>query len=168
MPPCHPEDSRYFSCVCGNVNVWLHDASTQACLECRRLHTRGKDGPPKEPDNCQGVGKVMKIAEAVWRAHEEFVRTMYLCGYEHHRHGTLTFINVNPPDAERRELTLKLTEHFIERRQKMPSEDDEPLIDHDLPVNVRITCPFCEGVTFIAEGGRGECCRCGYPLSPED
>lgn len=41
-------------------------------------------------------------------------------------------------------------------------------VENDPPVNVQVECSYCQGVTMVAEGGRGECVGCGAPVSPEN
>lgn len=103
---CHPENSKRFVCACGRADEWLHDVTTQACLGCQMVHARGPDGPKKEPKSCKGIGKRMRFQEAVWRAHEEFVRMMYRCGFKQRRDGRVGM------NATRDGFTVKVTEFF--------------------------------------------------------
>lgn len=112
MTTCHPENSTHFTCVCGKNTEWLVEATTQACPNCQQVHARGADGPKAEPKACKGVGKTMKFAEAVHRAHEEFTRMMYRCGFETNRNGQVSLVSHNTKRSRYKGFTVKLTKHF--------------------------------------------------------
>lgn len=112
MATCHPEGSTHFSCTCGANNEWLHSVTTQACLKCQLVHARGADGPEEEPEACKGAGKRIKFTEAAWRAHEEFLRMMYRCGFDTNRNGKVFMTSHNVKRSKYKGFTLSITEHF--------------------------------------------------------
>jgi ribosomal protein L28 len=109
---CHTLRARKFHCICGEENDWLPGAETQACTECQRVHAKGK-GMKVNTRPCEGTGKKVKFSEAVWRAHDEFLREMFRCGYLTSRNGLVNFTNHNAAKRSRYEgFTVKVTAHF--------------------------------------------------------
>jgi hypothetical protein len=76
------------------------------------LHARGAKGPKKEPKACKGAGKQMGFTEAGWRAHEEFLRMMYRCGFTTNRSGKVSFASHNTKKSKYKGFTITITEHF--------------------------------------------------------
>lgn len=112
MTTCHPKRSRKFFCACGKENEWMPDVATQACTQCQEVHARGPEGPSKEPKSCEGVGRRIRFGEAVGRAHEEFLRMMFRCGYELNRDGRLSLSSHNTKRSRYKGFSMTLTEHF--------------------------------------------------------